>query len=60
MIMIISFASSLITEILDLADLELDQLSTYSPVEFFKAKIYISFVFSIMFSMPLWLSLIHI
>ena len=59
MIMIISFASSLITEILDLVDLELEQLSTYSPVEFFKTKIYISFVFSIIFSMPLWLISIY-
>ena len=55
MMMIISFASNLIVTILEAVSLDINDLSTYSPVEFFKTKIFLSLVFSLIFSSPLWL-----
>ena len=59
MMMIISFASDLIINILEAAGLDIDDLSTYSPVEFFKTKIFLSLVLSLIFSSPLWLLSIY-
>ena len=55
MMMIISFASNLIVTILEAVSLDINDLSTYSPVEFFKTKIFLSLVLSLIFSSPLWL-----
>ena len=59
MIMIISFASNLIVNILEAVSLDINDLSTYSPVEFFKTKIFLSLVLSLIFSSPLWLLSIY-
>ena len=59
MIMIISFASDLIVNILEAVSLDINDLSTYSPVEFFKTKIFLSLVLSLIFSSPLWLLSIY-
>ena len=55
MALIISFASRLILELLDSVNLNINELSSYSPVEYFKTKIYISLIFSIIITTPLWL-----
>ena len=55
MIVIITFASSLIVDILETVNLDIKNLSTYSPVEFFKTKIFLSLVLSLISSSPLWL-----
>ena len=47
MMMIISFASDLIVNILEAVSLDINDLSTYSPVEFFKTKIFLSLVLSL-------------
>ena len=57
--MIISFASDLIVNILEAVSLDINDLSTYSPVEFFKTKIFLSLVLSLIFSSPLWLLSIY-
>lgn len=59
MMMIISFASDLIVNILEAVSLDINDLSTYSPVEFFKTKIFLSLVLSLIFSTPLWLISIY-
>lgn len=59
MMMIISFASDLIANILEAVSLDINDLSTYSPVEFFKTKIFLSLVLSLIFSSPLWLLSIY-
>ena len=59
MMMIISFASDLIVNILEAVSLDINDLSTYSPVEFFKTKIFLSLVLSLIFSSPLWLLSIY-
>ena len=59
MMMIISFASDLIANILEAVNLNINDLSTYSPVEFFKTKIFLSLVLSLIFSSPLWLLSIY-
>ena len=59
MMMIISFASDLIANILEAVSLNINDLSTYSPVEFFKTKIFLSLVLSLIFSSPLWLLSIY-
>ena len=53
--MIISFASKLIIQLLETVNLDIDELSTYSPAEYFRTKVYVSLVLSIVFEMPLWL-----
>ena len=57
--MIISFASSLIIQILETVSLDINDLSTYSPVEYFKAKIFLSFILSLIFTTPLWLLCVY-
>ena len=57
--MIISFASKLIIQLLETVNLDIDELSTYSPTEYFRTKIYVSLVLSIIFAMPLWLLSIY-
>ena len=53
--MIISFASKIIIQLLDTVNLDINELSTYSPAEYFRTKIYVSLVISLIFAMPLWL-----
>ena len=48
--LIISFASKLILELLETVDLSINSLSSYSPTEYFKTKIYVSLVLSLVFS----------
>jgi len=57
--MIISFASSLIIQILETVSLDINDLSTYSPVEYFKTKIFLSFTLSLIFTTPLWLLCVY-
>ena len=59
MIVIISFASSLVIDILETVNLDIKDLSSYSPVEFFKTKIFLSLVLSLISSSPLWLISIY-
>ena len=59
LMLIISFASKLILELLELVDLNINNLSSYSPTEYFKTKIYVSLVFSLVFTAPLWLISIY-
>ena len=59
LIMIISFASKLIIQLLETVSLDINELSTYSPAEYFRTKIYVSLVLSIIFAMPLWLLSIY-
>ena len=54
LLLIISFASKIILEILNAINLEINELSSYSPVEYFKTKIYVSLVLSLIFTTPLW------
>jgi sec-independent protein translocase protein TatC len=55
LILIISFASKLILELLETVDLNINNLSSYSPTEYFKTKIYVSLMLSLVFTTPLWL-----
>ena len=57
--LIISFASKLILELLETVDLSINSLSSYSPTEYFKTKIYVSLVLSLVFTAPLWLIAIY-
>ncbi|MEC8707224.1 MAG: twin-arginine translocase subunit TatC, partial [Candidatus Thermoplasmatota archaeon] len=59
MIMIISFSSNIITHILEAVSLKVNDLSTYTPVEFFKTKILLSLILSLIFCSPLWLLSIY-
>jgi len=55
LILIISFASKIILELLQIVNLDITNLSSYSPTEYFKTKIYVSMVLSIVITTPLWL-----
>ena len=57
--LIISFASKLILELLETVDLNINNLSSYSPTEYFKTKIYVSLILSLVFTAPLWLISIY-
>ena len=57
--LIISFASKLILELLETVDLSINNLSSYSPTEYFKTKIYVSLILSIVVTAPLWLISIY-
>ena len=57
--MIISFASKLILELLETVDLNINNLSSYSPTEYFKTKIYVSLILSLVLTTPLWLISIY-
>ena len=57
--LIISFASKLILELLETVNLSINSLSSYSPTEYFKTKIYVSLVLSLVFTAPLWLISIY-
>ena len=57
--MIIYFASSLIIHILETVSLDINDLSVYSPIEYFKTKIFLSFILSLIFTTPLWLLCIY-
>ena len=59
LILIISFASKLILELLETVDLDINNLSSYSPTEYFKTKIYVSLILSLAFTTPLWLISIY-
>ena len=59
LMLIISFASKLILELLETVDLSIDNLSSYSPTEYFKTKIYVSLILSLVFTAPLWLISIY-
>ena len=59
LILIISFASKLILELLETVDLSINNLSSYSPTEYFKTKIYVSLILSLVFTAPLWLISIY-
>lgn len=59
LMLIISFASKLILELLEIVDLSINSLSSYSPTEYFKTKIYVSLVLSLVFTAPLWLISIY-
>ena len=59
LILIISFASKLILELLETVDLSTNNLSSYSPTEYFKTKIYVSLILSLVFTAPLWLISIY-
>ena len=55
LILIISFASKIILELLQIVNLDITNLNSYSPTEYFKTKIYVSMVLSIVITTPLWL-----
>ncbi len=55
LILIVSFASKIILELLETVDLNINNLSSYSPTEYFKTKIYVSLMLSLVFTTPLWL-----
>ncbi|MDC0161401.1 twin-arginine translocase subunit TatC [Marine Group III euryarchaeote] len=59
LIMIISFASKLIIQLLETVNLDINELSAYSPAEYFRTKVYVSLVLSLIFVMPLWLLSIY-
>jgi len=59
LILIVSFASKIILELLETVDLNINNLSSYSPTEYFKTKIYISLILSLIFTTPLWLISIY-
>ena len=59
LMLIISFASKLILELLETVDLSINNLSSYSPTEYFKTKIYVSLILSLVFTAPLWLISIY-
>tara|TARA_B100000579_G_C22652298_1_gene766838 strand:+ start:55 stop:759 length:705 start_codon:yes stop_codon:yes gene_type:complete len=59
LMMIISFASKLILELLETVDLNINNLSSYSPTEYFKTKIYVSLILSLVLTTPLWLISIY-
>ena len=59
LILIISFASKIILELLQIVNLDITNLSSYSPTEYFKTKIYVSMILSIVVTAPLWLISIY-
>ena len=59
LLLIISFASKIILELLQIVNLDITNLSSYSPTEYFKTKIYVSMILSIVVTAPLWLISIY-
>ena len=53
-LLIFPFAKEIIENIVNLAPLEMEDMATFSPTEFIRLKLYLSFIGSIVISHPLW------
>jgi len=54
LLILINYAQNIITELLNISNLELTNLTTYTPTEMIKMKIYVSLVGSSILCSPLW------
>ena len=54
LLIIINYANQIISELLDIVNLNLTNLTTYSPTELIKLKIYVSLVGSTIICLPIW------
>ena len=48
------FAKQIMNQLVNLGSLEIENMATFSPTEFLRLKIYLSFIGSIVISHPLW------
>ena len=55
-LILVNYSENLIAELLTISSLELSNLTTYTPTEMIKMKIYISLVGSVILCSPLWFS----
>lgn len=55
-LVLVGYSDNIISELLTISSLELSNLTTYSPTEMIKIKIYISLVGSAILCSPLWFS----
>ena len=55
-LILVGYSDNIISELLTISSLELSNLTTYSPTEMIKIKIYISLVGSAILCSPLWFS----
>ena len=53
-LLIFPFAKEIIENIVNLVPLEIEDMATFSPTEFIRLKLYLSFIGSIVISHPLW------
>ena len=53
-ILLFPFAKEIIENIVNLVPLEMEDMATFSPTEFIRLKLYLSFIGSIVISHPLW------
>jgi Sec-independent protein secretion pathway component TatC len=53
-LLIFPFAKEIIENIVNLVPLEMEDMATFSPTEFIRLKLYLSFIGSIVISHPLW------
>ena len=53
-LILINYANIIITELLNIVNLDLSNLTTYSPTELIRLKIYVSLIGSIVICLPIW------
>jgi Sec-independent protein secretion pathway component TatC len=53
-ILIFPFAKEILKSLINFAPLEMENMATFSPTEFIRLKLYLSFIGSIVVSHPLW------
>lgn len=53
--MLLPFSKTIIDNLLSIASIDITDLTTYSPTEFLRLKLYLSLIGSLLISYPLWL-----
>ena len=54
LLILVNYSENIISELLTISSLELSNLTTYTPTEMIKMKIYVSLVGSVILCSPLW------
>jgi len=54
-LLLLFFSKSILDNLLTIANIEITNLTTYSPTEFLRLKLYLSLIGSLLISYPLWL-----
>jgi sec-independent protein translocase protein TatC len=54
MLLLFPLTAQMLTNLLNITEINLEDMTTYSPTEFIRLKIYISLIGSILLSHPLW------
>jgi len=54
-LLLLPFSKSIVDNLLTIGNIEITNLTTYSPTEFLRLKLYLSLIGSLLISYPLWL-----